>query len=166
MKPIQGFADYLATDNEIFSNKYGRLRKLKQCLDKDGYYTVSVMNNSKKTTKRVHRLIAIAYLPNPENKKTVNHVNGIKTDNRIVNLEWATHSENSQHSVDIGLSPKGELCYNSKLKESQVLLILADKRSCRKIALDYNIDAALVSRIKLGKSWKHINTTATSITVN
>lgn len=63
-----------------------------------GYMYVSLCKNNKSKYYKVHRLVAKAFIPNPENKRTVNHKNGIKNDNRVENLEWATHSENAIHA--------------------------------------------------------------------
>lgn len=70
----------------------------KNQLNKDGYVELSFRKNLLQKHVLVHRLVAISFIPNPENKKTVNHKNGIKTDNRVENLEWATQKENTQHA--------------------------------------------------------------------
>lgn len=72
-------------------------------LTKCGYLIVGVYKNAIGKTCTVHRLIAKTFIPNPDNKPCVNHINAIKTDNRACNLEWVTSSENSQHASKLGL---------------------------------------------------------------
>lgn len=95
---IKGFPDYYITDTgDVFSRK-SRFVKLKQWKSRAGYMYVDLNQNGKRVHKRVHRLVAEAFIPNPKNKSDVNHKNGNKSDNRVQNLEWATHSENSLHA--------------------------------------------------------------------
>lgn len=68
-----------------------------------GYLRIPLYQNKKHSHKSAHRLVAEAFLPNPENKPEVNHINAIKHDNRLTNLEWSTRIENSQHALGLGL---------------------------------------------------------------
>ena len=74
---------------------------------------------------KAHRLVAEAYIPNPENKPEVNHINGDKLDNRVDNLEWVTHLENMQHAVKSGLHklPFGDKSRRAILNSKQVKYI-------------------------------------------
>lgn len=78
-------------------------RMLRFTIDKAGYPMVTLSALGKIKTFRIHRLVADVFIENPESKKTVNHINAIKTDNRIENLEWATQLENNVHANVNGL---------------------------------------------------------------
>ena len=76
---------------------------IKPELTKQGYISIKLYKNNTGKHFQVHRLIADAFIPNSENKNCINHINGIKTDNRLENLEWMTYSENNKHAYDTGL---------------------------------------------------------------
>lgn len=100
-----------------------RIRKLKET--KDGYLAIRLNAKGKDKTYRVHRLVAEYFIPNPENKPTVNHIDGVKTNNHVDNLEWATREEQMQHAYDLGLktSQVGSDNTNAKLTDDDVRYI-------------------------------------------
>lgn len=104
---ISNHGDVLLLKREWVAGK--NLKRLRterlanQTLKRNGYYAVTLTKNGKQKQYEVHRLVAEHFLDNQIKKRTVNHINGIKTDNRIENLEWATYSENAKHAYRIGL---------------------------------------------------------------
>lgn len=99
IKPIPGFEDYFVNIiGQVKSTKKNKVRWLKPYTEKDGYKIVNLYANGKMKAHKVHRLVAQAFIPNPESKPQVNHIDGNKADNRVRNLEWCTVAENKQHS--------------------------------------------------------------------
>lgn len=112
-------------------------------------------------TKLVHRLVAQAFIPNPENKSQVNHKDGNKLNNSVENLEWCTVKENTIHAFEHGLrngdAVKGEKQWNSKLTEDQVLDIRSRKGELLKnISLEFGVSVPTISMIRNNKVWKHL----------
>lgn len=80
-------------------NKTKEIKELKQIPDKDGYMNVCLHKYGSQLSKRVHRLVADSFIPNPDNKPCIDHINGKKDDNRVENLRWATVVENNRNPV-------------------------------------------------------------------
>lgn len=103
MRPIPGYEEFylISKSGEIWSKRYNRF--LKPALSKDGYLQIVLCpGNGKQYTMKVHRLVAMTYLDNPDNKKEVNHIDYNRVNNFFSNLEWIDHDENFRHSFDAG----------------------------------------------------------------
>ena len=161
-KDIPGFEDDYQASN------LGRIRRVIKnkelffirtlIVSNRGYHIIHFSINGISKMCRVHRLVAQTFIPNPENKPQINHIDGNKINNHIGNLEWCTAKENDKHAVATGLSSKvGERNANSKLKSFQVRVIRKiDDMTEFEIAKIFNISRANVGRIKRKEYWKHI----------
>ncbi len=138
--------------------------KLKAFDNGVGYLRVGIyVGNNKTKPIYIHRLIAQSFIPNPENKLEVNHIDGNTKNNHISNLEWVTKSENQLHAYKIGLNRPtpslGEKNGNALLTDEMVkqirIMFKNGIRQCE-IKKHFDINKCLVSNVVLNKTWKHI----------
>lgn len=145
--------------NKKYQKANGTLLKFKKT--KEGYYSCVLYNNErKKAYLLVHRVVAQNFISKTEEQIQVNHKNGVKTDNRVENLEWVTRKENIDHSIENGLTKIGSDSTSSKLKDNQVLeireLFSSQKYSYSELGRMFNVDGAGIGRIIRGETWKHL----------
>lgn len=163
-KPIPNY------ENRYHVSNLGRVKSLlglqprilKSQMIYKGYLRTALLKNGKQRRFLNHRLVVMAFLPEFNKNLQVNHKNGIKTDNRLENLESCTNQENSIHAVDSGLriSLKGEENKNSKLTVSDVIkikkAIQKNNQSLVDIGKQYNVQGSAISAIKHGRTWRHV----------
>jgi hypothetical protein len=161
-KKIKGFPNHKISDMGNVWTPYGggKLKKLQP--DRKGYLRTQLMYRRKNRTARVSHLVLEAFVgPRPKGKEC-NHINGIKTDNRLGNLEWVTPSENARHAVETGLrpGPKGELNQAAKLTNEQVLelrnLYCTTVIPTRNLATMFGIRMGHLNKIVNHKCWAHV----------
>ena len=121
-RDIKGFERHYQISNygRVKSFKNGEVKILKPHVDKDGYLQICLSVKGKHNICKVHRLVAETFIINPENKETVNHIDGCKMNNFVGNLEWSTRTENNQHAVRIGLMKSGSAHRDAQLTDEQV----------------------------------------------
>lgn len=160
---IEIWRDVVGYDGKYQVSNFGRVKSfryktvppriLKAISNGTGYLRVCLCRNGKSKSAYVHRLVAEAFIPNPDGKPQINHINGIKTDNRAENLEWCTRSENTQHALRTGLRGYGEKHPRAKLTNEQARHIRdnPDGLTQRKLADKFGVDRTTISAIQRGK---------------
>lgn len=165
--PIPEYEDLYEIDT------YGNIKSLitnkilKPQLDRKGYFRIGLTKNKKQKFYLIHRLVALTFLPNPNDYKIINHKDGNPKNNYVENLEWCTYSYNIQHAYNTGLKKgisaehKGINNPKSKLNEEDVKYILKDKENKINIKESYNqyqnkITFKGFENIWYGYTWKHL----------
>lgn len=137
--------------------KYPVKGKIRKCiLSKSGYLRIQLTHKGK--IHQVHQLIALTFLDNKNKYTSVNHKNGVKTDNRVLNLEWCTSQQNTLHAVRSGLfnPPKGIKHWSSKFDGVQLPTIqscLSDGVTAYKLAKYFRVSQSVIHNIKHGNTY-------------
>ena len=142
---------HISEDGKVFNKKWGRY--VKPQLNGTGYYRVHIAGRM----YFVHRLVAMTYIPNPDNLPQVNHKDGNKLNNCVDNLEWVSNRQNSLHALHNGWMRIEENHQFAKLTRDNVKYIKAHPEMTRnELAKMFNVSPHTISDIRTGRTWKTV----------
>lgn len=152
--------NYFVTEDAQIYNKKGLHRKTYE--HPNGYEIFPYWLDGKFKTTPVHRLVALAFIPNPMSKPCVNHIDGNKMNNHVTNLEWVTYSENTIHALVTGLKvPElGEDVHNSSISNlecHELCKMMVQGLRNKEIVEITGVSEHVVKSIRSGRTWSHIS---------
>lgn len=173
-KPVIGFEEAYAVSNQgrvksldrvVYSVLCGSFMKKGNLLSPffrgKGYLAVNVFKNNKKYTKSVHTLVAEAFIENPNILPQINHIDGVKINNYVENLEWTTNSENQKHAYAMGLNvaisgSKSNLAKLNEQKVKQIKWLIKHGAKDLSLAYLYDVRNTNINQIRHEIWWKQV----------
>lgn len=146
----------------VFSFKSKHLLKLKPLIGRDGYLYINTYSKGKNKRVVIHRLVAEAYITKKEGKNCVNHIDGNKQNNCVLNLEWVNHSENHLHAYAIGIRKRRfgnnatNLSINEKIARRIKIYLFVKNFSQTQVSNKLNVNREIVRSIFRGLTWKNV----------
>lgn len=156
-KAVKLYEGFYEVSNQGNVRNVKSRKTLRHATDRYGYFFVCLCKNGKKKCIRIHRLVAIAFIPNPLSLETVDHIDNNPKNNHHKNLQWMTRKENTRKSL---LGKVGSSNNAAKLSEDQAVELLTLRNNgwtYKALSARYKIGKSTVGNIVRGTTWKHLN---------
>ena len=156
LRVLDLFSGYTIREDGVVNSRFGRT--IKPQVGKNGYVRVELWSGGKGKKYLLHRLLAQAFIPNPDGKPQVNHIDGDKTNNAVSNLEYITQDANMSDASRTGLLPRGEQCHQAILTQPVVAEIrriyALGNASYSELARRYRVSKSCIGHVIRRKNWK------------